>query len=206
MKKLTVVLFLFVGIALFVMPIKTLAQFSNNSNTVTTRVGSPAGAIAACPIPNGTVTCGSEHVIVSGCGHCTQEYISIDPAQLSPLCTDPNYPGIHYAMDIGGNDFQNVILPSVEGKIINWAFLGQTNNIGNQAIQIYSGTEPSSGEKYRIQFHHTDPGSGGGNLSSGDIGAKICGNGCNMHHVHVEFAKVTSSGTEWVDAPSYFCK
>lgn len=178
----------------------TFAQTTlhSESNTVVTKVGNPVGAIAACPIPNGRINCGSKNIPINGCGHCGVGYDAY-----MANCT---YPGIYYAMDIGGADFQDVILPSVNGAIIDWVFLGETNNVGNQAIQNYSGTDTSTGSKYRIQFHHTAPGSGGGNHSSGDVGAKICGSGCGMGHVHVEFGKATPSGTEWVDAPSYFCK
>lgn len=178
------------------------AQFRTDSNTVTTKVGNPSsgGSIASCPIPNGIITCGSKNVPINGCGHCGLGYEAY-----MANCT---YPGIYYAMDIAGADFTNVILPSVSGKIIQWTFSGQTNNIGNQAIQLYSGTDSSTGEKFWIQFHHTQPGSGlSGTRSSGEIGAKICGDGCGMGHVHVEFAKIDpSGGTVWQDAPDYFCR
>lgn len=193
------VLFFFL-VTLFLTAGAAFAQnaLHSESNTVTTRVGNPVGGVAACPIPSGQITCGSKNVPVNGCGHCGLGY--------DAYMSNCSYPGIYYAMDIGGSDFQDVILPSVNGKIITWVFLAETNNVGNQAIQNYSGTDSSTGEKYRLQFHHTAPGSGGGTHSSSEVGAKICGNGCGMGHVHVEFGKITPSGTDWVDAPNYFCK
>lgn len=178
------------------------AQFRTDSNTVTTRIGNPVLGEFSCPISGGSVTCGSKNIPVNGCGHCGQgygEYIS--------LCS---YEGIHYAMDIGGSALQNVILPSVNGKILSWTFAGQSNNKGDQAIQQYTGTDVSTGEKYWIQFHHTQPGSGrAGTHPSGNVGAQIC-NGCNAGsglHVHVEFAKIDTSGAfVWQDAPAYFCR
>lgn len=176
------------------------AQFRTNSNTVTTRIGNPVSGEFSCPIPKGNITCGSKNLPVSGCGHCGIGYESY-----MNNCT---YEGIYYAMDIAGADFTNVILPSVNGKIISWTFAAQANNKGNQAIQQYSGTDSSTGDKYWIQLHHTAPGSGrSGTYSSGGVGAKICGDGCGMGHVHVEFAKIETSGKySWQDAPAYFCK
>lgn len=170
------------------------------SNTVSTTVGNPPVSLAVCPIPNGVITCGSKNVPIDGCGHCGIGY-----GAYMKNCT---YEGINYAMDIGGDDFQNVILPSVDGKTINWTFVDQTNRKVDQAIQRYVGTDIATGEKYWIQFHHTAPESGiQGTHLSGSVGAKICGNGCGMGHVHVEFAKVDTSGRNvWVDAPTYFCK
>lgn len=176
------------------------AQFRTDSNTVTTKVGNPqTQTIAACPIPGGNITCGSKNVPVNGCGHCGIGYQAYMKG-----CT---YEGIYFAMDIAGNDLQNVILPSVDGKTIQWSFVSQTNSDGSQAIQRYSGTNITTGEKYWLQLHHTNPGSATKGIKpSGEVGAQICGNGCNMKHVHVEFAKIDASGTKWQDAPSYFCK
>ena len=177
------------------------AQLRTESNTVTTKVGNPQPQIiAACPIPGGKISCGSKNIPINGCGHCGIGYEAY-----MKNCT---YEGIYFAMDIGGADLQNVILPSVNGKTIQWSWVDQTNAKDSQAIQRYSGTNTTTGEKYWLQFHHTDPGSAiKGIKSSGEIGARICGNGCNMRHVHVEFAKIDPSGvTKWQEAPSYFCK
>lgn len=196
MKRIIIVLF---SIGFLLAAIDAHAQqLRTNSNTVTTRVGNPVSAAASCPIPNGTITCGSKNVPVNGCGHCGIGYDSY-----MSNCT---YEGINYAMDIGGNDFQEVILPSIQNASISWTFVDEDPR-GNQAIQQYSGTNLSTGEKYWIQFHHTSPGSGNpGTHISGERGANICGNGCNMGHVHVEFARIDTTGkTVWLEAPNYFC-
>lgn len=187
-----------------------LAQFRTESNTVTTRVGNPiSGNVAACPIQGGTVTCGSKNVPVNGCGHCGMGYEAY-----MDNCKYEKYEGINYAMDIGGGDFTPVLLPSVNGKIIEWSFVNETNRKnkgekdGPQAIQLYSGTDTSTGEKFWIQFHHSAPDSGNpGTHGSGTQGATVCGDGCNMRHIHVEFAKIEPSGKmSWQDAPNYFCR
>lgn len=178
------------------------AQFRTDSNTVTTRIGNPPTEELACPIPKGVVTCGSKNVPVNGCGHCGVGY----EAYMSTCF----YEGIYYAMDIGGTPGQNIILPSVNGRILNWSFAGQSNVKNNQAVQQYEGTNTSTGDKYWIQFHHTTIGSGQtGNRSSGDIAAQICSNCISGSgaHVHVEFAKIETSGAfVWQDAPEYFCR
>lgn len=200
MKRI-IFLLTFIVIALFTTK-HTLAQtqFKTESNIVRTVVGNPPIPVSVCPIPTGTITCGSKNVPVNGCGHCGIGYEAY-----MKNCT---YEGINYAMDIGGNDFQDVILPSVDGVSIQWTFSDESNATNNQAIQLYSGTNLSTGEKFWIQFHHTSPGSGNpGTHESGERGANICGNGCEMKHVHVEFAKIDTSGkTVWLDAPDYFCK
>lgn len=168
------------------------------SNSVTTRVGNPPASASFCPIPNGTITCGSKNVPVNGCGHCGIGY----EAHMAN-CT---YEGINYAMDVAGSDFQEIILPSIQNVSISWTFVGESIK-GNQAIQQYSGTNLSTGEKYWIYFHHTSPGSGSlGTHVSGERGAAICGNGCNMGHVHIEFARIETVGKPvWLDGPNYFC-
>lgn len=199
MKKILFVIVINVFLVFFTLNAYAQQQFRTNSNTVTTRVGNPVVAASFCPIPNGTITCGSKNVPVSGCGHCGIGYESY-----MSNCT---YEGINYAMDIAGIDFQDVILPSIEGQSISWTFAAE-NPRGNQAIQQYSGTNLATGEKYWIQFHHTSPGSGAqGTHISGERGANICGNGCNMGHVHVEFARIDTSGKQnWLDAPNFFCR
>lgn len=197
---------LFIFISLFTFTKNVHAQLQSTSNIVTTDVGTPIITSAICPIPNGIITCGSKNMPIGGCGHCGVGYEAF-----MKNCT---YPGINYAMDIGGADNAPVILPSVNGKTISWTFVDQTNEVrppllgASQAIQLYAGTNTETGEKYWIQFHHTNIGSGvPGTHLSGERGANICSGGCNMGHVHVEFAKVDTSGNNvWVDAPTYFCK
>lgn len=208
MKFLKVLLILlFLSLAFFAGHTLAQAQYRTESNAVTTVVGNPSiGTLAACPIPGAKINCGSKNVPINGCGHCGigyEDYMS--------NCT---YEGINYAMDIDGADFTPVLLPSVEGKTVEWTFVDQTNAVlvpakgAPQAIQRYAGTNTVTGEKYWLQFHHSEPGSGNpGKHGSGTQGAKVCGDGCNMHHIHVEFAKIDPSGKMvWQDAPNYFCK
>ncbi len=181
----------------------------HSSNTVKTKVGNPpAGSggtggdsavdASSCPIPNGTITCGSQNVPVNGCGHCGIGY------EKYPC----DYEGLHYAMDIGAGFGDPVYLPLVNGANILWSFSHQSvSNDSAQAIQYYGGTDEKTGEQYWIQFHHTQPGSGGGTLHSGEKGANVCQT-CNVDgsHVHIEFAKISDSGQKtWQDAPNYFC-
>lgn len=183
-------------------------QYRTESKIVTTKIGNPPVVASFCPIPNGEITCGSKNKPINGCGHCGVGY--------EDYMDNCDYEGINYAMDIKGNDFQDVILPSVNGVQISWTWVDQTHEKlpseegGPQAIQRYSGTNTSTGEKFWIQFHHTRPGSGNqGTHTSGERGANICGDGCSPEkHVHVEFAKLDSlSGKPmWQEAPDYFCK
>lgn len=158
----------------------------------------PILAEGSCPIPNGVVTCGSKNKPVNGCGHCGLGYPRPD------LCT---YDGINYAMDIAGDNdeltFDPVYLPKVNGNVIKWTFISQDR--GAEAIQRYTGVDELTHEQYFISLHHTQFDSGNpGTHFSGEVGAKICGGGCNEGHVHVEFG--TGSTGNYRDAPDYFCR
>jgi hypothetical protein len=186
---------------------KAYAQ-DHASNIVITKIGTPptstnGGSVtdpSSCPIPNGSITCGSERVPVGGCGHCGVGYGDYS-------CS---YEGIHYAMDVGAKPGDPVYMPLVDGKKIRWTFSHQQINDSLTAIQYYGGVDEDTQEQYWIQFHHTVPGSGGGSLYSGDQGATVCAPGCSTGsgpHVHIEFAKISDSGTRvWQDAPNYFCR
>lgn len=199
MKKVTIGLPLLILALLFSTQAFGATLRTDSNPPATTKVGTPA-SIAVCPIPGGPINCGSKAVPINGCGHCGVGY--------EGFMSNCTYPGIYFAMDIGGRELQDVILPSVNGATIEWTWYDETNRSSNQAIQRFSGTNTSTGEKYWIQFHHSDPGSGNkGSHQSGETGTRICGNGCGMGHIHVEFAKVDPSGSNtWVDAPNYFCK
>lgn len=190
------------------MAVKVYGQ-DHSSNTVTTRVGNPPPSpdnsesidATSCPIPNGTITCGSKAVPVSSCGHCGIGYEGYP-------C---NYDSLKYAMDVGAHPLDPIYMPLVNGKKIRWTFSHQTvHTDGITAIQYYGGIDDDTQEQYWIQFHHTKPGSGGGTIFSGDRGATVCQSGCSTGsgpHVHIEFAKIDSAGNKlWQDAPSYFCR
>ena len=204
-KKYTTLLLPVIG--MLFLAAQVFAQ-NHSSNPVDIIIGKPpvssggsGGSINAssCPIPGGKITCGSENVPVSGCGHCGIGYGGY-------TC---NYPGIHYAMDIGASPLAPVYMPLVNGKSIKWTFSHQLLNDPLTAIQYYGGTDEETQEQYWIQFHHTKPGSGAGTIHSGDQGAIICEIGCitgSGPHVHLEFAKISDSGEKlWQDAPNYFC-
>jgi hypothetical protein len=156
---------------------------------------------SSCPIPGGRVTCGSKNVPVSGCGHCSVGYENYP-------C---NYHSLQFAIDISAPALAPIYMPLVDGKKIRWTFSHQTvHSDGITAIQYYGGIDDDTQEQYWIQFHHAQPGSGGGTIFSGDRGANICQTGCKTGsgpHVHVEFAKIDSSGNKiWQEAPNYFCR
>ncbi len=206
MKKIIIL-----TLPLLLVVLLTVAAYSqeHSSNTVTTKVGSPPQGSSgpesidatSCPIPNGNITCGSRSVPVPGCGHCGIGYESYP-------C---NYNSLAYAMDIGAQPLDPVYMPLVNGKKIRWTFSHQTiGPDGITAIQYYGGTDEETQDQYWIQFHHTAPGSGGGEIYSGEKGAQICQSGCSTGsgpHLHIEFAKIDNSGNQsWQDAPNYFCK
>lgn len=204
-KKIFFIPFFVAGAILI--PLAIVHAQQSASSSVRTTIGNPPTIASSCPIPGGVPSCGSERVPVntstSGglCGHCGAGYGGY-------VC---DYPGIHYAMDIPGTPLQPIIMPSVDGAKIKWVFNHQSvGSDGITAIQYYGGTDENTGDQYWIQFHHTLPGSGSGIHYSGEEGAKICQTGCDTGsgpHVHVEFAKVSSSGQMlWQDAPLYFCK
>lgn len=164
----------------------------------------PSPGIATdCPIPNGTVTCGSQFTPINDCGHCGLNY---PPDAISAYCS---YPGTKYAIDIAGSDFQDILLPKINGNIVTWTYQGEEAG-ATQAIQKYTGSVSNGTyQTYYLQLHHTQPGSGNSGVhQSGNIGGKICGNGCNEGHVHVQVGDGgdTPSSTGWLDAAQYFCK
>lgn len=190
-------LFLVSGVYVF-----SQERLQTDSNTITTKVGSPptASGPSSCPIPGGVPSCGSRNNPRASCGHCGAGYEGYP-------C---DYPSLQYALDVPGSYGQSVILPSVGGQSIKWAHVAQQmKSDGRTAIQYYGGTNEATGEQYWIQLHHTAPGSGGGTKTSGQEGARICNAPCEVGsgpHVHIEFARVGNNGVkEWLDAPLYFC-
>lgn len=150
-----------------------------------------------CPIPNGTVTCGTYFTPVNGCGHCGVGY-----EENMAICRA--YPNTKYGMDIAGNAGQQVLLPTIEGKSVKWEWVLEEGKAVD-SIQRYAGTNIESGKRYILQLHHSQPGSGARGIHfSGEVGGKIC-NSCN--HVHVQLAEGGREGTPepWVDSAKYFC-
>lgn len=167
-------------------------------------------ASASCPIANGMVTCGSKNNAINGCGHCDASYI----ARYDPENRSCSFPNTQYAMDIGGNDFQEVYLPTINGHQIKWDFIpeGEESRGANESLFGYAGEDTQNGDRFYLQLIHVQPGSqAAGSVYSGTIGARICGNGCrngrNARHVHVELGTGGTSlgNVTWADATQFFC-
>lgn len=165
-----------------------------------------------CPIPNGTVTCGSlsSPVTIGGetCGHCDEAY----KIKYGMTASCAQYPQTKYAIDIGGASLQEVKLPMVNGHKIKWFFNHEEAKSSIESLLGYGGEDTTDNTKYYLQLHHMAPGSNqplNTIAYSGDIGGKIC-NGCSPggSHVHVEIGSgaTTLGNASWLDAPQFFCK
>lgn len=159
---------------------------------------------ATCPIAGGTaanVTCGSFFTLRSSCGHCRPD---AGYANYMNLCTYA-YEAINYAEDIGGASGQDVILPSINGAVIDWTLIDiRTSTVGS--TRHFSGVNRQTYEEYWIQFHHVDASYGISSGKSGDVGARICTSSPECNHVHVEFSTVTPGGGKTSqDAPLFLC-
>lgn len=174
--------------------------------------GLPPGATTDCPIPGGSnrITCGSQFTPLADyrngnlCGHCGVGY---PPSSTAAFC---GWPGTKYGLDVAGEDLQPILLPKIGNNIVNWTFRREEGG-SKEAIQQYIGvvSNSSPAQAYYLQFHHTQPGSGNPNArQSGDIGGKICGNGCGEKHTHIQVGNGGDNpgGTAWLDAAQYFCK
>ena len=202
MKKITILFAVIACIAITSFLQRSI--FAQSSSTARVRVGNPAILASSCPIPNGVVTCGSKFTAAqNGCGHCGAGYGA------SRWCTGPEaYEAINYSIDIGGAWGQETFLPMVKGNVVSWTRLSPITGT-DQEIQRYAGTDTTTGEQYYIQFHHTIKGSAPeGTRLSGEHASNICNNcsGVSGPHVHIEFGSSGASGTQWLDAPLYFCQ
>lgn len=165
--------------------------------------GIPADA-ASCPIPNGKIICGSHDHPSNNCGHCGLNYPDAQ-GNCSP------YPGTAFAIDVGAGDFDHIYLPQIHNHVIKWNFVGEEiGRLTNEAIQKYTGTDQVTQEKYYLQLHHSQPGSGSpGAHMSGDLGGNVCGDGCQERHTHVQLASggnfPGNSNNGWLDSALYFC-
>lgn len=172
---------------------------------VQTRVGSPSASLNNgdnCPTKTGIVTNGSlAHPVMDqgvSYGHCDPAYAAAYPANC-------RWEGTKYAVDIAGDDFENVFLPTVNKHIVDWTYLTGYDEIKpeapTEAILKFSGIDTVSGTQYYLQLHHQKPGSGHSG-KSGELGGQICGNGCGERHVHVQIATGQNLGSvsNWMDA------
>lgn len=156
---------------------------------------------SSCPIPGGTVTCGSSATSASNCSHCGKGYVG--------SC---NYEGIHYAIDVAlpvSKTGDPVFLPQIKGHNVLWKFLNESAG-GSGAIQTYTGTDQATQEKYYIEFHHTLTGTGAGpgkTLLSGGLGGNICGAQCETKpHVHIELGSGEALKSNYLDAALNLCR
>lgn len=171
---------------------------SSSGNTRSSQVTTPS----SCPVPNGTINCGSQMTPVNGplglCGHCGTGYTSSKEIQ-----NCQNYPENKYSIDIGTTASQAVFLPTINNNNISWRFVAEQPG-GTGYIQIFAGEDASTQEKYSLQIHHTESGSGNpGNHRSGDRAATACST-CGAGHVHVQL-RSDSTGS-WLDAAQILCK
>ncbi len=195
MRKILIIL----SLALL-FPSIVIAQQQSESNEVRTRVGNPTTNASDCPVPGGPLSCGSRNHPRGGCAHGSASYCSAYGG-----C----YESLAYALDIGGAEGDPVYLPTIYGDVITWAWLSETPNDSRTSYIAYAGTNPETGEQYKIRFHHSLPGSGGGTKQSGDIAVNMCIEPCSNGsgpHTHIEFWRINSNGSETpLEAPLYFC-
>lgn len=179
-------------------------------------------ASKSCPIPQGTVTCGSKQTPVvynpglgfSSCGHCGTGYNAG-----SDQCI--RYPeGTSNAIDIAVipyrgteedkiNDYAEIRFPTINGHNADWTLVRKepAQDVGNQQILGYKATDTTTGENFYVQFHHSAPGSGSASGRSGDIAGKVCGSGCNVFHTHVQIQTGSALGQgQWLNAAQFFCR
>lgn len=171
---------------------------TSNSSTRSSQVTTPS----SCPVPNGTITCGSQMTPVNGslglCGHCGAGYTS--PQELRNC---QSYPENKYAIDIATKASETVFFPTINNHSISWRFVRQDDgSLGY--IQIFAGEDTSTQEKYSLQIHHTEFGKGNrGTGKSGDYAASSCAT-CGAGHVHVQLR--SDSTGQWLDAAQILCR
>lgn len=181
----------------------------------------------SCPIPTGTVLTGSKYnPIIFGpelkdryppeSGHCGPGY---DPGG-GDQCTASYKEGTFNAIDVYAdpivndvtdmrrkNDFAQVYFPNIKGHTAEYSLVYNSGESGNQTIYGYAVTDLTSGEKYYIQFHHSDPHSAVQQGKSGDKAVRVCGNGCNVFHSHIQIQTGSSlNAGRWLDATQFFCR
>lgn len=179
-------------------------------------------ASASCPIPTGTVTCGTKDnpaiyspgLGFSSCGHCGAGY---DAG--ADQCI--NYPeGTSNGIDVAVipyrgtaedkvNDYAEIRFPTINGHKADWTLVYKypQQDTGNQQILGYKATDTTTGENFYVQFHHSAPGSGSPSGRSGEVAGKVCGGGCNVFHSHIQIQTGSALGQgRWLSAADFFCK
>lgn len=110
---------------------------------------SPILASASCPVPNGTITCGSSKGtgIIRPC-HCAPGYA---------YSCDPNSRG-GKAVDIitrgGSSDGDPIYLPTVHGQTLKWYFRGDFDDNFGATLRVFQ-SEPTAAGVWTIHFVHS---------------------------------------------------
>jgi len=200
------------------------ATLKQETPIVTTRVGEggpvlppgggpgtgPAGKFS-CPVPNGTITCGTFANPRRGCGHCGIGYDK-DLVQCKADYKNGTFNGMDLTNGQGGlqNRNQPISLPSLGSGEIEWKFFKKEQGIPGEARQQYVGYDKISTKSYFLQLHHTRPEARtpGTTYQPGAIGAYICAAptaGSDCDHVHIQI--LIGSGldhSKWIDAVQNF--
>lgn len=202
----------FIGCIVFFIHSEGYAAFQTNSNQWTIKVGNPVGppgGVTSCPVDGGIITCSSEahpERSTPQCGHCGVNYPA-NTTQCSQF-----YAGTSKAIDVGSGYGTDLKMPSMNGQVLEWAYVGLEQNVSNQGIQKYKAVDPSNGTTYFLQLHHSEPESFaiGTIFKSGQIGAHVCRaicNGVGGAHTHIQIGIIDTSGaTRWFDASDHFCR
>ncbi|MBI4037108.1 hypothetical protein HY385_01650 [Candidatus Daviesbacteria bacterium] len=208
-----------------VLPINTLGDFLNSygskvsdpnniqSDAIVKQTIADLGLVsctaaptqAICPIPNGTVTCGSVGTGgIAGCenGHCGAKYDN--PANICSLV-----PATAYAVDIGGSPGQEVLMPTLTDpqtgitQSLNCTFLGQEAGIEGDTINRFG-----CQDNIWIRFHHLQSGQPAKTVKSGELVGKIA-NSAGGPHVHIQLGiggECTGSNTSYCKAADSYIK
>lgn len=214
-----------------------VSTYRTESNEVSTSVGSPtsadpSGSAHSCPIPSGTVGCGTyltpavftdssggirlaENYRTPQCGHCGYGY----PAK--QYCGNAGSRSqTAYGVDLTYGAFENdnagkpIYLPIIEGKTITWVFLDSGFatykpppwNTRDEGVR-YAGTyQDNNGnvEKYIISFLHTEPGSSYGNRGKELTSGDRAATICLLCQENHTHTTLYVSG-QIVDAANYLC-
>lgn len=149
---------------------------------------------------------------VNGYGHCDERYNANSVLYQNCRGGRDKIWGTAFGIDVHGDYGQNLFLPSIDGKTVQWNHYNETPSSTSPGQSIHRYTTNYGGEKISLQYHHSQVSSQppvGATIPSGSIGTLVCKNcSLNPSHVHVQLkfgSTVTSSNSQgWVDAGKYF--
>lgn len=155
----------------------------------------PPIAGAVCPIPGGSISCGSigyGNPSDSGClgGHCSPSYISINPT----LCTD--YPSTKYGVDIPQGAGLPVFIPTIKdpatGTVKTLTCTLVYSLPGDSGVQYINqfkcgidGDTASPRNYFYIQFHHLNNYVPPGPYQTGSVAGTVFSSGGDHTHVQI---------------------